>query len=197
MRNEIERRKTVKNTHNTKKQADSESDSEACRIPLLQMQSPETMQKKRVFVLLKIRIYRHFMNDRKNYHSTTIQEVHLVLIRIWHKSLTSLGTTITTHYNEFEGIGLVDINQDSSQSELVEFIPDLFYMPGTNSSGTNSGNVIETTYLNIYSKSDNAGGIQLAQSLPGDTEIDKTIPMVCQVTVHRGVVCRDSLSGQY
>ena len=37
----------------------------------------------------------------------------------------SLGTTITTQY-EFEGISHVESIQDSNQSVLVEFIPDLF-----------------------------------------------------------------------
>ena len=76
---------------------------------------------------------------------------------------------------------------------LVEFIPDLFSMPSTNSSGTNSSNVIEITYLNKHSEyeSDNAGRIQFARCSLNDTEIDKTIPMVCQITVHRGRVCRD------
>ena len=101
----------------------------------------------------------------------------------------SLGTTITTHYNEFEGIDHVESIQDSNQSVLVEFIPDLFSMPSTNSSGTNSSNVIETTYPNTHREyeSDNAGRIHSLN----DTEIDKTIPMVCQITVHRGRVCRD------
>ena len=68
---------------------------------------------------------------------------------------------------------------------------DLGYMPSTNSSGTNSSNVIETTYLNKHSEyeSDNTGRIQFALSSLGDTEIGKTIPMVCKITVHRGRVC--------
>ena len=61
--------------------------------------------------------------------------------------------------------------------------------------GENSCNVIETTYINLNThtgyESDNAGGIQFAQSTPGDTEIDKTIPIVCHNKVHRGRVCRD------
>ena len=42
-------------------------------------------------------------------------------------------------------------------------------------------------------ESDNAGGKQFTQSIatPGDTEIDKTMPMVCHIQVHRGRVCRD------
>ena len=66
-------------------------------------------------------------------------------------------------------------------------------MPSTNSSGTNSSNVIEITYLNTHNEydSDNAGRIQFVRSSLGDTEIDKTIPIMCQITVHRWRVFRD------
>ena len=105
--------------------------TKACRIPPLQMQTPVTMQTTRVFVSLKIRIYRHFMNDRKNYHSTTIQKLLALAFdkNLAQESGLSLGTTITTHYIEFEGIGRVESILDSNQSVLVEFIPDLFSMP--------------------------------------------------------------------
>ena len=71
------------------------------------------------------------MNDRKNYHSTTIQKLLALAFdkNLAQESGLSLGTTITTHYNEFEGIGRVESIQDSNQSVLVEFIPDLFSMP--------------------------------------------------------------------
>lgn len=67
---------------------------------------------------------------------------------------------------------------------------DLFFMPGENSSNMN-----ETTYMNLNThtgyESDNAGGKGFAQSTPGDTQINKTIPMVCHNKVHRGRVSRD------
>lgn len=67
--------------------------------------------------------------------------------------------------------------------------------------GENSSNVIETTYINLNThtgyESDNAGGIQFAQSTPGDTEIDKTIPIVCHNKVHRGRVCCDLIDFFY
>ncbi|XP_078333019.1 uncharacterized protein LOC111100619 isoform X2 [Crassostrea virginica] len=193
--NEIERRKTVKFTHNSKEHADSESDSDQS-LPdptLTNAESRENADNTDIRVIENQNIQTFYERQEELSFNNQSKSTPGFDKNLAQESGLSLGTTITTHYNEFEGIDHVESIQDSNQSVLVEFIPDLFSMPSTNSSGTNSSNVIETTYLNAHSEyeSDNAGRIQFARCSLNDTEIDKTIPMVCQITVHRGRVCRD------
>ena len=57
------------------KQIVNQAVTKTCRIPPLQMDSLETMQTIRVFVSLKIRIDKHFMDDRKNERKS--EQVHI------------------------------------------------------------------------------------------------------------------------